>query len=124
LIINLTWVPFRANTFDEAMSILKSCFTPTAGFGQIISDPFAVVVYLIVGWLVVRFAPNSNEIMARVIKLTPAKGYPATVPDAPGGCFAFMRWSDNAAWAVTTGVIFAVCLMRFFSNAAYIYFQF
>ena len=124
LIINLTWVPFRANTLGGAMSILEACFRPVAGFGQAMADPFAVVLCLIIGWLVVRFAPNSNEIMAKVITLTPAKGYPATVPDVPSGRFAFMRWRANIAWAVATGVIFAVCIMRFFSDASYIYFQF
>lgn len=124
LIINLTWIPFRADTLDTAMRILGACFMPVAGFGQSLSDPFAVVACLILGWLVVRFAPNSNEILAGVIKLTPAKGYPATIPDAPSGGFAFMRWRGNAAWAAATGVLFAVCIMRFFSNATYIYFQF
>ena len=124
LIINFTWVPFRANTIGGAAGILESCFRPVAGFGGQLSDPFAVMFCLIIGWLVVRYAPNSNEIMAKVINLTPAKGYPATVPDAPSGLFAFMHWRGNIAWAVVTGVVFAVCVMRFFSNATYIYFQF
>ena len=124
LIINFTWVPFRAKSFGGAMSILEACFKPMPGFGHYIADPFAVVVYLIIAWLVVRFFPNSNEIMAKVIPLTPAKGYPATVPDVPCGHFSFMNWRSNSAWALVTGVLFAVCIMRFFGDATYIYFQF
>lgn len=122
--IVMTWIPFRAHSWAGAMQVFSACFSWTEGVGSRLSDPFSVVLWLLVGLLVVRFAPNTNEMLADTVIFTPSKGYPATQPTPPAGDWAFMRWRDNRAWAAVMGGIFALCVMRFFSNATYIYFQF
>ena len=122
--IVMTWIPFRSATWDGAMSIFAACFNFTSGAGTHLTDPFAVVFWIAVGWLIVRFAPNTNEILADTVIFTPSKSYPATSPTPPQGRWAFMHWRDSVAWAAVVGGIFALCVMRFFSNATYIYFQF
>lgn len=122
--IVMTWIPFRANTWDGAMRVFQACFSLSADVGSRLTDPFNVIFWLAVGLLIVRFAPNTNEILANTVIFTPSKGYPATQPDPPAGNWAFLRWRDNHLWAIIIGSIFALCVMRFFSNATYIYFQF
>lgn len=124
LCIVMTWIPFRAGTWAGAMQVFASCFNFTGGTGALLSDPFSAVFWIAVGCLVVRFAPNTNEILARTVIFTPSKGYPATSPEAPQGVWGFMHWRDSRLWAAVIGLLFGVCVMRFFSNATYIYFQF
>lgn len=122
--IVMTWIPFRATTWAGAMNVFAACFSWSGTLGTRLSDPFSVVFWLAVGLLIVRFAPNTNEMLANTVIFTPSKGYPATTPAVPAGNWAFMYWRDNRLWAMVIGSIFALCVMRFFSNATYIYFQF
>ena len=122
--IVMTWIPFRSATWAGAMQVFAACFSFTGGVGTLLADPFAVVFWTVAGFLVVRFAPNTNEMLSGTVIFTPSRSYPATTPAAPQGGWAFMHWRDSRAWAAVTGGIFALCVMKFFSNATYIYFQF
>ena len=122
--IVMTWIPFRANTWNGAMSVFAACFNFNFAPSTHLTEPFMVVFWIAVGWLLVRFAPNTNEILANTVIFTPSKSYPATSPTPPTGEWSFMHWRDNMLWAAIMGGIFALCVMRFFSNATYIYFQF
>ena len=116
------WIPFRAMTFSGAGNIFEGLVS--TGHEPLAALPMMECIpWIAVGLLIVFFAPNSMQIMART---KPALEY-LTAPDKwPAReipTFNF-RWRPTLIWSLLATVLFAVAFVLIGRGSEFIYFQF
>jgi alginate O-acetyltransferase complex protein AlgI len=123
LCVMLAWVPFRAADMATAVSIWKGLLglnghALSPGLEHHLSPGMTITVLAL--FAAVLWLPNACEIMKTARMGTPTRGYPATViPAAAEGA-----WRMRTAWAMATGGLLFVAVMKLYDVSEFIYFQF
>jgi len=125
LAVVVAWVFFRAETMATALGMLRGMaglnglFSGTGGAAPAFSDTslaFAVIgLLLAIAWL----APSTQQLTRYV---GPEHEVVLDVHQAEQAHAS--RWRPSPAWAVTTGLLFAACLMSMSRVSEFLYFQF
>jgi len=119
----IAWVPFRANSLEQALEILSGM----AGLNGIASLdrlprwldgdlPWAphLAALLAIAW----FAPNTIEIFRRwrpVVNMEDIADFRRAVR---------ARWRPTVAWSLATAALFVLCLLQYTKVSPFLYFQF
>ncbi len=121
--VMLAWVPFRAETFEGAMSVYAGMLRPPAAGAAELAAAFGwLALWLVLLW----FWPTTQEIMRRY---TPALDF---VEAAPKRTPVFwidqakerVLWRPSTGWAVLTGLLFGLSLLHLTQISEFLYYQF
>jgi alginate O-acetyltransferase complex protein AlgI len=128
----VAWVPFRATSFDAALSMLAGMFGGhgIAGPGGSADSLFGVAygaalyggidetVALAALALVTFLAPNTQEFMARYRPGLPTA--PGDIPPVPG----FLAWQPRPIWSLVMVAALLLALSRMSGVSPFLYYQF
>ncbi len=120
LLIVMAWVPFRAESFDAAWSMLLGMWGVN-GFAAASDPALAIELGPAFRWilglfLLCQFAPNTQQLLAR---FRPALRYPSSTSNSPR-----LEWRLSWPWAVGLGTGAAYAILNLVEVSEFLYFQF
>jgi D-alanyl-lipoteichoic acid acyltransferase DltB (MBOAT superfamily) len=121
LAVVLAWVFFRATSFHAATVLLAAMFHPagtTVATTNLIDDEAVAAGWIAVLLLLVWFAPNTQEWMARF--------HPTLDPNfaRTSDSTRYPVWQMTVPWAVVTGIIGGISIVALSRTSEFLYFQF
>jgi alginate O-acetyltransferase complex protein AlgI len=103
--VTIAWVFFRADSIAAAFAMLCGMSGMTMSW---------LAACFIVAWVL----PNTYQIFARFRPTLPVR------PEVAGAEPRLLAWRPNAVGAVTSGVVFACCVLTINKFSPFLYFRF
>lgn len=107
----VAFVFFRSSSTSAAIDLLEGM----AGYHGIGSAAYVKPARLVILFMIVWFAPNTQQIMT---KYEPALGQPINNP------YSWLIWKPNLMWAIALGLMGGLAFMEVGSSGEFLYFQF
>ncbi len=121
----LAWVPFRAVTWDGAVTIYAAMLS-VPSFEDLPPDLDNAAIWVLIGLAICWLLPNTQQVMARFepayrygLERAQRDGLPWLLRTMSG---AF--WQPNLRWSMATGFLFALAVMSLNRISEFLYFQF
>ncbi|MGB3493142.1 MAG: MBOAT family protein [Elainellaceae cyanobacterium] len=125
--IHISWVFFRAESFDAALSMLATMFglggldwSLTARLIPVLNDPYSMSPFVMLGVAaaLVFLSPNTYEIMRHE---QPAfETYKVSSSIHSGR----LQWHPTSRWAIATSLLIGVTILHLFQTSEFLYFDF
>jgi alginate O-acetyltransferase complex protein AlgI len=116
LAVVVSLVVFRARSVSDAFEVLKGMVgmhdVVTSQVSALEWSPMAIGILVLIGLIIVRGLPNSNELFAAFSPV-----YPAVRASA-------VQWAPNKLWGIALGVTAAASLLLMSGTAEFLYFHF
>lgn len=107
LAVVLAWVVFRAQNSMAVLKMLQAMVSPTG-------LPQADFMLLVLIYIFVRLAPNTQECMGRY----------EPVLEKVKAAMGKISWQPSRGWAIASSVLFMISVFSMYREEVFIYFQF
>lgn len=114
--IVVAWVPFRAESFEGAISMLTS-MSGLNGIGDDSPKRFLIAIFLLIVTTIIP--PNTQQIMRNY---KPAFEIYNTDKDLKNN--KQIQWKPTAVWSIVISLMFIISLLSLSSESEFLYFQF
>jgi alginate O-acetyltransferase complex protein AlgI len=116
LAVVVSLVVFRARSVSDALELLKGMLglheVVTSQIAALEWSPTEIGILVVIGLIIVRGLPNSNEIFASFSPVFPAVRAAA------------IQWAPNKAWGIVIGVAAVASLVLMSGTGEFLYFHF
>jgi len=127
LSVHISWVFFRAESFDAALSMLAAMlglkgfdFSLTARLLPTLSDPYGINPFVMLGLAatIVFLAPNTYELMRHEKPAFETYEVSSSIQSGT------LQWHPTYRWAIATSLLIGITVLHLFQTSEFLYFDF